>query len=85
MEGPTSKKTKESPKKVNHTRNIKFPNPVPLQEVYQRRKGRHKRILTTKEDVPQVPKPPPLARSISKKERETQEDLNNQRRHVQNW
>jgi hypothetical protein len=39
MEGPTSKKTKESPKKVNHTRNIKFPNP------------------------------PPLARSISKKER----------------
>ncbi len=47
-----SKKTKEPPKKVNHMRNIKFPNPLPLQEAHQRRKrGRHKRILTTKEDM----------------------------------
>ncbi len=28
MEGPTSKKTKEPPKKGNHPRNIKFPNPL---------------------------------------------------------
>jgi hypothetical protein len=27
MEGPTSKKTKESPKKANHKGNIKFLNP----------------------------------------------------------
>jgi hypothetical protein len=39
MEGPTPKKTKEPPKKVNHARNIKFPNPLPLQEAYHRRKG----------------------------------------------
>jgi hypothetical protein len=30
MEGPTSKKTKEPPKRANHKRNIKFP-PNPLQ------------------------------------------------------
>jgi hypothetical protein len=27
MEGPTSKKTKEPPKRVKHKGNIKFPNP----------------------------------------------------------
>jgi hypothetical protein len=27
MEGPTSKKTKEPPKRANHKGNIKFPNP----------------------------------------------------------
>jgi hypothetical protein len=30
MEGPTSKKTKEPPKRANHKRNIKFPNPLLL-------------------------------------------------------
>jgi len=39
MEGPTSKKTNEPPKKVNLKGNIKFPNPLPLQEAYQIRKG----------------------------------------------
>jgi hypothetical protein len=28
MEGPTSKKTKEPPKRVNHKGNLKFPNPL---------------------------------------------------------
>jgi hypothetical protein len=28
MEGPTSKKTKEPPKRANHKGNIKFPNPL---------------------------------------------------------
>jgi hypothetical protein len=28
MEGLTSKKTKEPPKRANHKRNIKFPNPL---------------------------------------------------------
>jgi hypothetical protein len=42
MEGPTSKKTKEPPKRVNHKGNIKFPNPLLLQEAYQiRKKGRN--------------------------------------------
>jgi hypothetical protein len=31
MERPTSKKTKEPPKKVNHKGNIKFPNPLTSQ------------------------------------------------------
>jgi hypothetical protein len=39
MEGPTSKKTKEPPKKVNHKGNIKFPNPFLSQEAYQIGKG----------------------------------------------
>jgi hypothetical protein len=39
MEGPMSKKTKESPKKVNHKRNIMFPNPLLSQQAYQIRKG----------------------------------------------
>jgi hypothetical protein len=38
MEGPTSKKTKEPPKKANHKRNIKFLNPFLSQEAYQIRK-----------------------------------------------
>jgi hypothetical protein len=38
MEGPTSKKPKESPKKVNHKGNIKFPNPLLSQEAYQIKK-----------------------------------------------
>ncbi len=38
MEGPTSKKPKESPKKVNHKRNIKFPNPLLSQKAYQIKK-----------------------------------------------
>jgi len=28
MEGPTSKKAKEPPKRANHKGNIKFPNPL---------------------------------------------------------
>jgi hypothetical protein len=32
---PCSKKTKESPKKVNNKGNIKFSNTLPLQEAYQ--------------------------------------------------
>jgi hypothetical protein len=39
MEGPTSKRTNEPPKKTNHKRNIKFPNPLQSQETYQIRKG----------------------------------------------
>jgi hypothetical protein len=39
MEGPTSKKTNEPPKRVNLKRNSKFPNPLPLQEAYEIRKG----------------------------------------------
>jgi hypothetical protein len=38
MEGAMCKKTKEPPKKVNHKRNIKFPNPLLSQEAYQIRK-----------------------------------------------
>jgi hypothetical protein len=40
MEGPTPKKPKESPKKVNHkgNLNIKFPNPLLSQEAYQIKK-----------------------------------------------
>jgi hypothetical protein len=30
MEGPTSKKTNEPPKKVNHNGNIKFLNTTPM-------------------------------------------------------
>jgi hypothetical protein len=74
MEGPTSKKTKEPPKNVNHTRNIKFSNPLLLQEAYQRRKGETQEDRRTTQESEshqehQVLKPPPLARSISKKER----------------
>jgi hypothetical protein len=39
MEGSTSKKTKEPPKRVNHKGNIKFPNLLLSQEAYQIRKG----------------------------------------------
>jgi hypothetical protein len=39
MEGPTSKKTKEPPKRANHKGNIKFPNPLLSPEAYQIRKG----------------------------------------------
>jgi hypothetical protein len=39
MEGPTSKKTNEPPKRADHKRNIKFPNPFLLPETYQIRKG----------------------------------------------
>jgi hypothetical protein len=40
MEGPTPKKTKDSPlKKVNHKGNIKFPNPLLSRVAYQIRKG----------------------------------------------
>jgi hypothetical protein len=38
MEGPMSKKTKEPAKRVSHKGNIKFPNPLPLQESYKIRK-----------------------------------------------
>jgi hypothetical protein len=38
MEGPTSKKTKEPHKRVNHKGNIKFLNPLLSQEAYQIRK-----------------------------------------------
>jgi hypothetical protein len=39
MERPTSKKTKEPPKRVNHKGNIKFLNLLLSQEAYQIRKG----------------------------------------------
>jgi hypothetical protein len=39
MEGPTSKNTKEPPKRVNHKGNIKFSNLFLSQEAYQIRKG----------------------------------------------
>jgi hypothetical protein len=38
MERPTSTKTKEPPKRVNHKGNIKFPDPLPSLEAYQIRK-----------------------------------------------
>jgi hypothetical protein len=38
MEEPRSKKTKEPPKRANHKPNIKFRNPLQLQEAYQIRK-----------------------------------------------
>jgi hypothetical protein len=38
MEGPTSKKTNEPSKRVNHKGNIKFLNPLLLQEAYHIRK-----------------------------------------------
>jgi hypothetical protein len=39
MEGPTSKKTKELPKRANHKGDIKFLNPFLSLETYQIRKG----------------------------------------------
>jgi hypothetical protein len=39
MQGPTSKKTNEPHKRVNHKGIVKFPNPLQLQEAYQIRKG----------------------------------------------
>jgi len=39
MEGLTSKKTKEPPKRANDKGNIKFPNPLLSRETYQTRKG----------------------------------------------
>jgi hypothetical protein len=36
MEGPTSKKTKEPPKRANHKGNIKFPNPLVSQEAQKK-------------------------------------------------
>jgi hypothetical protein len=36
---PTSKKEKEPPKEANHKGNIKFPNPLLLQEAHQIMKG----------------------------------------------
>jgi hypothetical protein len=39
MEGPMSKKTKEPSKRANHKENIKFLNPLLLQEAYQGREG----------------------------------------------
>jgi hypothetical protein len=38
MEGPTSKKTKEPPKRANYKGNMKLPNPLLSQEAYQIRK-----------------------------------------------
>jgi hypothetical protein len=38
MEGPMSKKTKESPKRENHKGNIKFAIPFLSREAYQIRK-----------------------------------------------
>ncbi len=48
MERPTSKKTKEPPKRANHKGNIKFPNPFMLQE----RGGPLKRMPSLKEQSP---------------------------------
>jgi hypothetical protein len=39
MEGLTSEKTNEPPKRTNHKENIKFLNPLRSQEAYQIRKG----------------------------------------------
>jgi hypothetical protein len=39
MEGPTSRKTNEPPKRADHKENIKFLNPLQSQETYQIRKG----------------------------------------------
>jgi hypothetical protein len=39
MEGPTSKKTNEPPKRANHKRNIKFSNFLLSREAYQIMKG----------------------------------------------
>jgi hypothetical protein len=39
LEGPMSKKTKESPKRANQKGNIKFSNHFQSQEAYQIRKG----------------------------------------------
>jgi hypothetical protein len=39
MEGSTSKKTKQPPKRMNHKGNIKFLNPLLSREAYQMRKG----------------------------------------------
>jgi hypothetical protein len=36
MEGPTSKKTKEPPKRAKHKGNIKFPNPLMSQEAQKK-------------------------------------------------
>jgi hypothetical protein len=38
MEGSMSKKMKEPPKRVNHKWNVKFLNPLGLQEAYQIRR-----------------------------------------------
>jgi hypothetical protein len=38
MEGPTSKKTNEPPKRVNLIGNIEFPNPLPLIKANEIRK-----------------------------------------------
>jgi hypothetical protein len=38
MEGSMSKKMKEPPKRVNYKWNIKFVNPLQLQEAYQIRR-----------------------------------------------
>jgi hypothetical protein len=43
MEGPMSKKQKESPKKVNHKGNIKFPNPPSCQISNKEKEGPPKR------------------------------------------
>jgi hypothetical protein len=39
MEGPTSKKTNELPKRANHKGNIKFLNPLQSPEAYHILKG----------------------------------------------
>jgi hypothetical protein len=39
MQGPTSKKTNEPHKRVNHKGIVKLPNPLQLQETCQIRKG----------------------------------------------
>jgi hypothetical protein len=39
MEGPTSKKTNEPPKRANQKGNIKFSNPFLSQDAYQIKKG----------------------------------------------
>jgi hypothetical protein len=51
MEGPASKKTKEPPKKVNHRRTSSSQTPSPCKKHIKEGKGRHRRILTTKEDM----------------------------------
>ncbi len=46
MEGPTSKKTKESPKRVNHKGNIKFQNPYGKKHINKERGEPLKGCLT---------------------------------------
>jgi hypothetical protein len=46
MEGPTSKKTKEPPKRANHEGNIQFLNPPPVMKSISNKERNRCRIGT---------------------------------------